>query len=123
MVLMLSSDGGVPEKKSHFDTLNSSMSAVVQKLYAELPVPLTAECTAFSDPKIVLDGQPKASAFVLSCGSDLPSEHQRNYGLKICSQNSDERLDCAGKISCPGPMELIVEEPTEAGDLAEDAEV
>lgn len=99
------------------------MSAVIQELYAELPVALTAECTALSDPKIVLDAQPKAPAFVLSCGSDLPSEHQRNYGLKTCSQNSDERLDCASKLPCPGPMELIAEEPTEAGELEEDAEV
>ncbi|XP_077163948.1 protein PRR14L isoform X2 [Paroedura picta] len=110
------------EKKHHFDTLNSSMSAVVQELYAELPVALSAERTALSDPKIVLDAHPKASAFVLSCSSDLPSEHQRSYGLKICSQDSDERLDCAGKISCPETMELIAKEPTEAGDLAEDAE-
>ncbi|KAL8180631.1 UNVERIFIED_CONTAM: hypothetical protein K2H54_030021, partial [Gekko kuhli] len=121
-VLMLSSDGGVPEKYPNFDTLNSSMSAVVQELYAELPVALTAERIALSDPKIVLNAQPKAPAFVLSCGSDLPSEHQRNYGLKICSQNSDERLGCAGKTSCPAPMELIAEKPTEAGDLAEDSE-
>uniref|UniRef100_A0ACB8FXZ3 Uncharacterized protein n=1 Tax=Sphaerodactylus townsendi TaxID=933632 RepID=A0ACB8FXZ3_9SAUR len=99
------------------------MSAVVQELYAELPVALSAELTALSDPKIVLDVQAEASAFVLTCSSDLPSEHQRNYGLKICSQNSDERLDCTGKISCSGQMELISEEPAVNGALVEDAEV
>nr|XP_028565874.1 protein PRR14L isoform X2 [Podarcis muralis] len=117
-VLMLTA-GVESLEKSHFDLLSSSMSAVVQELYTSLPVTLPTDLAALSDPTIVLDAKPEASTFVLSCSS-LPSKPHRTHGLKICSQDSAERLDCTGKASCPGLMDLLPQEPAEARDLAED---
>nr|XP_034953459.1 protein PRR14L isoform X1 [Zootoca vivipara] len=117
-VLMLTA-GVESLEKSHFDLLSTSMSAVVQELYTSLPVTLSTDLAALSDPTIVLDAKPEASTFVLSCSS-LPSKPHRTHGLKICSQDSAERLDCTGKASCPGLMDLLPQEPAEARDLAED---
>ncbi|XP_033030305.1 protein PRR14L isoform X2 [Lacerta agilis] len=105
-------------EKSHFNLLSSSMSAVVQELYTSLPVTLSTDLAALSDPTIALDAKPEASTFVLSCSS-LSSKPHRTHGLKICSQDSAERLDCTGKASCPGLMDLLPQEPAEARDLAE----
>ncbi|XP_061458700.1 protein PRR14L isoform X2 [Rhineura floridana] len=97
------------------------MSAVVQELYSGLPVTLATERTALLDPAIVFGAKPDAPAFVLSCSS-LPSEHYRTHGLKICSKDSAERLDCTGKAPSPGLMDLPSQEPVEAGGLVKDDE-
>ncbi|XP_053135492.1 protein PRR14L isoform X2 [Hemicordylus capensis] len=96
------------------------MSAAVQELYPGPPGALSTDQTALSDQAIILDADPETSAFALPCGSGLPSEHQRTYEGKICYQDSDEKLDCTGKASCPRLMELLPKEPAEAGGLAED---
>lgn len=99
------------------------MSAVVQELYPSLPVTLLTELAALSDPKTVLDVTPEASAFVLSCaGGGLPSEHQRSHELKLCSQESDERLVCTDTAPCAGLTELLSKVPAESRGLAEDTE-
>nr|XP_020654737.1 protein PRR14L [Pogona vitticeps] len=95
------------------------MSAVVQEPYSGLPSTHAAEHPALSDPVGVFRAKPEASAFVLTC-SGLPSEHQRTHGLKGRRQNYPERLDCAGKLPCPGLMDLLPKEPVETGGLVED---
>ncbi|XP_066466155.1 protein PRR14L [Tiliqua scincoides] len=100
-----------PLKESRFDLCDSSMSAAVQELYAGLPVALSAERSALSDPTIVLDAEPEAPAFVLSCRSGLPSEHQRTYELKLCSQDSHERPNYVGQMPGPRLVKLLSKEP------------
>lgn len=107
-----------PVKESHFDLHNPSMSAVVQELYAELPVVLSAERSALLSPTVVLNVEPETPAFVLSCGSGLPSEHQRTYGLEVCSQESHERPDYVGQMSGPRLRELLSKEPAGVRVLA-----
>ncbi|XP_063000447.1 uncharacterized protein LOC134410867 [Elgaria multicarinata webbii] len=118
---MLSADVASLEK-IHFSTFHSSMSAVVQELYTGLPANLSTELTALSDPTVVLGAKPGTSTFVLSCSS-LPSEHQRTHGLKICPQDSVEKLDCTGKVSCPELMDLLSEDPSGTGRLVENDEI
>ncbi|XP_044300305.1 protein PRR14L isoform X2 [Varanus komodoensis] len=92
---------------------------VVQELCPTLPAALSTEVTTRSSPAVVLRAKPGASALVLSC-CQLPSKHQRTHGLKTCPRDSVERLDCTGKMSCPEHMDIVLEDPAEAGRLVMD---
>ncbi|XP_039361588.1 protein PRR14L isoform X1 [Mauremys reevesii] len=114
---MLSS-GVESQERSHPHPLDSSMSAVVQELYTGLPVSISTELTAGSDPNVRLDTKPKASTLVLEHSSSLLSESPRISGVENCSQETDN-LDHGDKLTSDGLAGSLSEESLEAGNLAE----
>ncbi|XP_043353943.1 protein PRR14L isoform X2 [Dermochelys coriacea] len=117
---MLSS-GVESQERSHPHPLDSSMSTVVQELYAGLPVSISTELTAVSDPNIRLDTKPEASTLVLEHSSNLLSESHRINGVESCSQETDN-LDHGDKLTSDGLAGSLSEESMEAGNLAENEE-
>ncbi|XP_074868412.1 protein PRR14L isoform X2 [Carettochelys insculpta] len=77
------------QERSHPQPLDFSMSAVVQELYTGLPVSISTELTAESNPNIRLDAKPEASTLVLAHNNSLLSECQRIYGVENCSQGNN----------------------------------
>nr|XP_008170254.1 protein PRR14L isoform X1 [Chrysemys picta bellii]XP_008170256.1 protein PRR14L isoform X1 [Chrysemys picta bellii]XP_042697564.1 protein PRR14L isoform X1 [Chrysemys picta bellii] len=117
---MLSS-GVESQERSHPHPLDSSMSAVVQELYTGLPVSISNELTAGSDPNVRLDTKPEASTLVLAHSSSLLSESHRISGVENCSQETDN-LDHGDKLTSDGPAGSRSEESMGAGNLAENEE-
>ncbi|XP_008059724.1 protein PRR14L [Carlito syrichta] len=82
--------------------LDSSMSAVVQELYSELPVSVSKELHADSEPSAIPDIKPGASSSLLSQSRTLPLELQRTHA-ESCEETC-ETLDHRGQ---PGRCGLV----------------
>ncbi|XP_006869343.1 PREDICTED: protein PRR14L [Chrysochloris asiatica] len=83
--------------------LDSSMSAVVQELYSELPVSVSKELHADSEPSGTPDVKPRASRALVSQSRTLPLE-QRRTPVERCCEDSSEPLDDGGE---PGRCGLV----------------
>ncbi|XP_042638641.1 protein PRR14L [Orycteropus afer afer] len=92
--------------------LDSSMSAVVQELFSELPVSVSKELLADPEPSGIPDVKPGASRALLSQNRTLPVEQQRTHVESCCEENS-ETLDDGGE---PGRCGLV--ESTAGGPMA-----
>ncbi|XP_067406143.1 protein PRR14L [Emydura macquarii macquarii] len=118
---MLSS-GVESQERSHSHPLDSSMSAVVQELYTGLPVSISTELIAGSEPNVRLDTKTEAPILVLAHTRNLLSEHHRFCRVENCSQETD-KLDHGDKLTSHGLAESLSEECVGVGNLAEDEEV
>ncbi|XP_023589481.1 protein PRR14L isoform X1 [Trichechus manatus latirostris] len=92
--------------------LDSSMSAVVQELYSELPVSVSKELHADSEPSGIPDVNSGASRALISQSRTLPLEQQRTHVESCCEENS-ETLDDGGE---PGRCGLV--DSTAGGTVA-----
>lgn len=92
--------------------LDSSMSAVVQELYSELPVSVSKEPHADSEPSVIPDRKPGAPSSLVSQSRALPLELQRTHAER-CGEETSESLDRGG---APGRCGLV--DPTAGGSLA-----
>ncbi|KAM6166731.1 protein PRR14L [Erethizon dorsatum] len=90
---------------------DSSMSAVVQELYSELPVRVSKELHADPEPSVNPDVKPGASSSLISQSRALPLELQRTHA-ESCEETS-ETLDNRGE---PGWCGLV--DPTTGGFMA-----
>ncbi|XP_062446013.1 protein PRR14L [Rhea pennata] len=104
--------------ESHLD---SSMSAVVEELYAGLPVSISTELTAASEPDAGLDAESDAATAVLAHRGSLPSEHRRTSGVENLSQKT-ENLGDMPKVILHGLGESFAEELPKSRDPEEDEE-
>ncbi|XP_033618235.1 protein PRR14L isoform X1 [Fukomys damarensis] len=75
---------------------DSSMSAVVQELYSELPVSVSKELPADPEPSVIPDIKPGASSSLVSQSRALPLELQRTHAESCCEETS-EILDNRGE--------------------------
>ncbi|XP_037673352.1 protein PRR14L isoform X2 [Choloepus didactylus] len=91
--------------------LDSSMSAVVQELYSELPVSVSKELHADSEPSMIPDVKPGASRALISQSRTWRLELQRTH-MESCEETS-ETLDDGGE---PGRCGLV--DPTAGGSVA-----
>lgn len=91
--------------------LDSSMAAVVQELYSELPVSVSKELHADPEPRVIPDVKPGASSSLISQSRAVPSELQRTHA-ESCEETS-ETLDHGGE---PGRCGLV--DSTTAGSVA-----
>ncbi|XP_013375795.1 PREDICTED: protein PRR14L isoform X2 [Chinchilla lanigera] len=91
---------------------DSSMSAVVQELYSELPVSVSKELHADPEPSVNPDVKPGASSSLVSQSRALPLELQRTHAESCCEETS-ETLDNRGE---PGWCGLV--DPTAGGSMA-----
>lgn len=91
--------------------LDSSMSAVVQELYSELPVSVSKELHADPEPSVIPDVKPGASSSLISQSRAAPLELQRTHA-EICEETS-KTLDHGGE---PGRCGLV--DPTAGGSVA-----
>ncbi|XP_058137685.1 protein PRR14L isoform X3 [Dasypus novemcinctus] len=91
--------------------LDSSMSAVVQELFSELPVSVSKELHADSEPSVIPDVKPGVSRAFLSQSRTLPLELQRTH-VESCEETS-ETLDDGG---VPGRCGLV--DCTSGGSVA-----
>ncbi|XP_068767475.1 protein PRR14L [Struthio camelus] len=101
--------------------LDSSMSAVVEELYTGLPVSISTELMAVSEPNVGLDAKSDVPTAVLACRDSLPSEHHRTSGVENLSQKTENLSDMPKGIS-HGLAESLTEELLKSGDLEEDEE-
>ncbi|XP_003797500.1 protein PRR14L isoform X2 [Otolemur garnettii] len=92
--------------------LDSSMSAVVQELYSELPVSVSKELHADSEPSVIPDVKPGASSSLVSQSRALPLELQRTHA-KCCGEETWETLNHGGE---PGQCGLV--DSTAGGSVA-----
>uniref|UniRef100_A0A2K6V1Y8 Proline rich 14 like n=1 Tax=Saimiri boliviensis boliviensis TaxID=39432 RepID=A0A2K6V1Y8_SAIBB len=92
--------------------LDSSMSAVVQELYSELPVSVSKELHADPEPSVIPDVKPGASSSLLSQSRTLPLELQRTHAESCCEENC-ETLDHGSE---PGRYGLV--DSTAGGSVA-----
>lgn len=83
--------------------LDSSMSAVVQELYSELPVSVSKELHADPEPSVIPDVKPGASSSLISQSRAVPLELQRTHSEGCCEETS-ETLDHGGE---PGRCGLV----------------
>ncbi|XP_036077338.1 protein PRR14L isoform X2 [Rousettus aegyptiacus] len=83
--------------------LDSSMSAVVQELYSELPVSVSKELHADPEPSVIPDVKPGASSSLISQSRAVPLELQRTHAESCCEETS-ETLDHGGE---PGRYGLV----------------
>ncbi|XP_073079796.1 protein PRR14L [Manis javanica] len=81
---------------------DSSMSAVAQELYSELPVSVSKELHADSEPSVIPDIKAGASSALVSQGRAVPSELQRTP-VECCEETS-ETVDRGGE---PGRCGLV----------------
>ncbi|XP_023561607.1 protein PRR14L isoform X2 [Octodon degus] len=86
---------------------DSSMSAVVQELYSELPVSVSKELHADPEPSLNPDIKPGASTSLVSQSRALPSELQRTHAESCCEEAS-ETLDNRGEPGWCGLVDLTV---------------
>lgn len=91
--------------------LESSMSAVVQELYSELPVSVSKELHADPEPSVIPDVKPGASSSLISQSRAVPLELQRTHA-ESCEETS-ETLDHGGE---PGRCGLV--DSTTGGSVA-----
>ncbi|KAM7051019.1 protein PRR14L isoform 2-T6 [Molossus nigricans] len=82
--------------------LDSSMSAVVQELYSELPVSVSKELHADPEPSVIPDVKPGASSSLVSQSRAVPLELQRTH-TESCEETF-ETLDHGGE---PGRCGLV----------------
>ncbi|XP_067163313.1 protein PRR14L isoform X2 [Apteryx mantelli] len=101
--------------------LGSSMSAVVEELYTGLPVSISTELMAVSEPNVGLDAKSEVPTAVLAHRDSLPSEHHRTAGVENLSQKT-ENLGDMPKVISHGLAESLTEELLKSGDLEEDEE-
>ncbi|XP_037366851.1 protein PRR14L isoform X2 [Talpa occidentalis] len=92
--------------------LDSSMSAVVQELYSELPVSVSKELHADPEPSGIPDVKLRASSSLLSQSRAVPLELQRTHAESCCEETS-ETLDHGGE---PGRCGLV--DSTAGGSVA-----
>ncbi|XP_062943345.1 protein PRR14L isoform X1 [Cynocephalus volans] len=93
--------------------LDSSMSAVVQELYSELPVSVSKELHADSEPSVIPgDVKPGASSSLISQSRALPLELQRTHAESCC----EETLETVDHGVEPGQCGLL--DPTAGGCMA-----
>ncbi|PNI98030.1 PRR14L isoform 7, partial [Pan troglodytes] len=92
--------------------LDSSMSAVVQELYSELPVSVSRELHADPEPSVIPDVKPGASSSLLSQNRALPLELQRTH-VESCCEETYETLDHGSE---PGRCGLV--DSTAGGSVA-----
>lgn len=92
--------------------LDSSMSAVVQELYSELPVSVSKELHADPEPSVIPDVKPGASSSLISQSRAVPLELQRTPAESCCEEASGT-LDHGG---APGRCGLV--DSTAAGSMA-----
>ncbi|XP_019362382.1 PREDICTED: protein PRR14L isoform X1 [Gavialis gangeticus] len=104
--------------RNHPHLLDSSMSAVVEKLYMGLPVSISTKLTAGSEPNAGLDAKPEASPLVLAHSNILQSEGNRTCEVENSSE-ATESLGNGYESACKGLTESL---PVEAGDPAEEDE-
>lgn len=83
--------------------LDSSMSAVVQELYPELPVSVSKELHADPVPSVIPDVKPGASSSLVSQSRAVPLELQRTHAESCCEETS-ETSDHGGE---PGRCGLV----------------
>ncbi|XP_005869841.1 PREDICTED: protein PRR14L isoform X4 [Myotis brandtii] len=91
--------------------LDSSMSAVVQELYSELPVSVSKELHADPEPSVIPDVKPGASSSLISQSRTVPLELQRTHAGS-CEETS-ETADHGGE---PGRCGLV--DSTAGGSVA-----
>ncbi|XP_064378302.1 protein PRR14L isoform X2 [Dromaius novaehollandiae] len=101
--------------------LGSPMSAVVEELYTGLPVSISTELMAVSEPNVGLDAKSEVPTAVLAHRDSLPSEHRRTSGVENLSQKT-ENLGDMPKVISHGLAESPTEELLKSGDLEEDEE-
>ncbi|XP_027431531.2 protein PRR14L isoform X1 [Zalophus californianus] len=92
--------------------LDSSMSAVVQELYSELPVSVSKELHADPEPSVIPDVKPGASSSLISQSRAVPLELQRTRAESCCEETSGA-LDHGGE---PGRCGLV--DSTAGGSVA-----
>ncbi|XP_058512797.1 protein PRR14L isoform X2 [Ochotona princeps] len=92
--------------------LDSSMSAVVQELYSELPVSVSKELHADSEPSVIPDLKPGASSSLVSQSRAPPSQLQRTRAAS-CHEDTSETLDHGAE---PGWCGLV--DPPAGGSVA-----
>ncbi|XP_012515888.1 PREDICTED: protein PRR14L [Propithecus coquereli] len=92
--------------------LDSSMSAVVQEIYSELPISVSKELHADSEPSVIPDVKPGASCSLVSQSRALPLELQRTHA-ESCGEETWETLDHGGE---PGQCGLV--DSTAGGSVA-----
>lgn len=92
--------------------LDSSMSAVVQELYSELPVSVSKELHADPEPSVIPDVKPGASSSLISQSRAVPLELQRTRAESCCEETSGT-LDHGGE---PGRCGLV--DSTAGGSVA-----
>ncbi|XP_039081788.1 protein PRR14L isoform X3 [Hyaena hyaena] len=92
--------------------LDSSMSAVVQELYSELPVSVSKELHADPEPSVIPDVKPGASSSLISQSRAVPLEQQRTCAEGCCEETSGT-LDHGGE---PGQCGLV--DTTAGGSVA-----
>ncbi|XP_059264880.1 protein PRR14L isoform X2 [Mustela nigripes] len=92
--------------------LDSSMSAVVQELYSELPVSVSKELHADPEPSVIPDVKPGASSSLISQSRAVPLELQRTHAESCCEETSGT-LDHGGE---PGRCGLV--DSTAGGSVA-----
>ncbi|XP_012619453.2 protein PRR14L isoform X1 [Microcebus murinus] len=92
--------------------LDSSMSAVVQEIYSELPVSVSKELHADSEPSVIPDVKPGASCSLVSHSRALPLELQRTHA-ESCGEETWETLDDGAE---PGQCGLV--DSTAGGSVA-----
>ncbi|XP_045743209.1 protein PRR14L isoform X1 [Mirounga angustirostris] len=92
--------------------LDSSMSAVVQELYSELPVSVSKELHADPEPSVIPDVKPGASSSLISQSRAVPLELQRTRAESFCEETSGA-LDHGGE---PGRCGLV--DSTAGGSVA-----
>ncbi|XP_017724440.1 PREDICTED: protein PRR14L isoform X2 [Rhinopithecus bieti] len=83
--------------------LDSSMSAVVQELYSELPVSVSRELHADPEPSVIPNVKSGASSPLLSQSRALPLELQRTR-VESCCEETYETLDPGSE---PGRCGLV----------------
>ncbi|XP_040859872.1 protein PRR14L isoform X1 [Ochotona curzoniae] len=92
--------------------LDSSMSAVVEELYSELPVSVSKELHADSEPSVIPDLKPGASSSLVSQSRAPPSQLQRTQAAS-CREDTSETLDHGAE---PGWCRLV--DPPAGGSVA-----
>lgn len=92
--------------------LDSSMSAVVEELYSELPVSVSKELHADSEPSVIPDLKPGASSSLVSQSRAPPSQLQRTQAAS-CREDTSETLDHGAE---PGWCGLV--DPPAGGSVA-----
>ncbi|XP_019498696.1 PREDICTED: protein PRR14L isoform X2 [Hipposideros armiger] len=92
--------------------LDSSMSAVVQELYSELPVSVSKELHADPVPSVIPDVKPGASSSLISQSRAVPLELHRTHAESCCEETS-ETSDYGGE---PGRCGLV--DSTAGGSMA-----
>lgn len=95
--------------------LDSSMSAVVQELYSELPVSVSRELHAVPEPRVIPDVKPGASSSLVSQSRAVPSEPQRTHAES--REETSETSDRGGEPGRCGLVDSTAGGPVASGTL------